>query len=44
MDFNTRDRMDAQIYTHSGHNSEELVFGIRDAQGDEMMGRVDPEV
>jgi hypothetical protein len=36
--------MDAWIYTHTGHNSEELVFGIGNAQRDNKMGRVGLEV
>jgi hypothetical protein len=34
--------MDTQIYTHTGHNSEELEFGIGNAQGGGTIGRVDP--
>jgi hypothetical protein len=41
--FSTRDRVDAHIYTHTGHNSKELVFGDGNAQGDNKMGRTDPD-
>jgi hypothetical protein len=32
------------IFIHTGHNFEELVFGIGNAQGDNKMGRVSLEV
>jgi hypothetical protein len=38
MEFITRDKMDAQIYTHIGHNFEELVFGIGNVHRDINMG------
>jgi hypothetical protein len=44
MEFNTRNRVDAHIYTHTGHNSKELVFGIGYAEGDVKMGRIGLEV
>jgi hypothetical protein len=44
MEFNIRNRMDAQIYLHTGHNSKELVFGIGNEQRDNKMGIFDSEV
>jgi hypothetical protein len=44
MDFSMRDRVDAQMYIHIGHSSKELVFGVGNAQGDDMVGRFDLEV
>jgi hypothetical protein len=31
MEFSIENIMDVNIYTHTGHNSEELVFGIGNA-------------
>jgi hypothetical protein len=42
--INTRNRVDAQIYTHHGHNPEELVFRIRYVQGDKKMEGIDSEI
>jgi hypothetical protein len=36
--------VDTQVYTHIGHNSKELVFGVGNAQGDNKLGRIDLEV
>jgi hypothetical protein len=44
IEFDTRDVMDEQIYTHTGQNSEELVFGIENVQRDNIMGIVGSEV
>jgi hypothetical protein len=44
MEFSTGNIMDTQIYTYTGHNSKELVFGIGNAQRDNKMGRVGPKV
>ena len=44
MEFIIGNRMDAQIYTHTRQNYEELVFGIGNAQRDNKMGGVVPEV
>jgi hypothetical protein len=42
--FSTTNKVDAHIYTHTGHNSKELVFGVGNVQGNNNMGRTDPEV
>jgi hypothetical protein len=34
----------APIHTHVGYNPEELVFRIGDAQGDNRMERIGPEI
>jgi len=44
MEFSTRNIVDAHIYTHTGYNFEELVFGIGYVQGDNRMGRTVLEV
>jgi hypothetical protein len=36
--------VDTPIHTHVGHNPKELVFRIGDAQGDNKMGRIGPEI
>jgi hypothetical protein len=43
MALSTGNRVDAQIHTHVGHNPEELVFRIGDAQGDNKLGRIGSE-
>jgi hypothetical protein len=42
--FSTKGRVDAQIFTHTGNNSEELVFGVGNAQRDNKMESTDPEI
>jgi hypothetical protein len=44
MELDTKNRTDTQIYTYIGHNIEELVFGIGNAQRDNKMGGVVLEV
>jgi hypothetical protein len=44
MALRTRDRVDAQIHTHVGHNLEELAFRIGYAKGDNRMGRIGLEI
>jgi len=44
MVLSTINRVDTQIYTHLGHNPEELIFIIRDVQGDNKMGRIDSKI
>jgi hypothetical protein len=44
MEFSTENIMDTYIYTYNGHNYEEIVFGIGNAQRDNKMGKVGLEV
>jgi hypothetical protein len=39
-----RDKVDAPIHTHLGYNPEELVFRIGDAQRDDRMERIGPNI
>jgi hypothetical protein len=38
MEFSTGNIMDTHIYTYTGHNSKELVFGIGNAQRNNNIG------
>jgi hypothetical protein len=41
IEFNTENKIDAQIYTYIGYNLEELVSRIGNAQRNNQLGGVD---